>query len=107
MSEHDQSNENSTAAAVWVRFMAAALAASPHAPIDKLGTTADDALAEYQRRVAAGRFDSRGGEEPASAGGATAAPFESHIEGGKVTYEPTAAAPDDDDIDSPFRPPAE
>jgi hypothetical protein len=34
----------------WLRFMAAALSAAPHAPADKLAVTADEALAEYQKR---------------------------------------------------------
>lgn len=37
-------------AEAWVRFMAAALSAGPHAPIDKLSSIADQALAEYRKR---------------------------------------------------------
>jgi hypothetical protein len=37
-------------AAVWARFMAATLSAAPHAPVDKLAATADEALLEYRKR---------------------------------------------------------
>ena len=37
-------------AEAWIRFMAAALSAAPHAPADKLAATADEALAEYRKR---------------------------------------------------------
>ena len=45
---------NPTAAEAWVRFLAAALSAAPHAPIDKLALTADDALGEYLKRLQPG-----------------------------------------------------
>jgi hypothetical protein len=34
----------------WTRFMSAALAAGPHAPVDTLAARADEALAEYWQR---------------------------------------------------------
>jgi hypothetical protein len=83
----------------WTRFMTAALAAAPHAPIDTLAARADEALAEYRQRR-----DS--GASPASADHpeATATPFIASVEEDSVTYEPTSTAPDDEEIDSPFRP---
>jgi hypothetical protein len=107
MSEHDPANEHPRPAEVWVRFMAAALSAAPHAPADKLATTADEAFAEYQRRAGAGGFAVGDGGEPNAASGATATPFVARAEGDDVTYEATAEAPDDKAIDSPFRPPVE
>ncbi len=41
-------------AEAWVRFMAAALSAAPHAPVEKLAAAADEALAEYRARRAPG-----------------------------------------------------
>jgi len=41
---------------------------------------------------------------PDARSGATATPFEPQVEGDQVTYEPTAEAPDAEDIDSPFEP---
>jgi hypothetical protein len=38
----------------WIRFMAASLAAAPHAPVEKLAAAADEALAEYRARRAPG-----------------------------------------------------
>ena len=90
-----------------MRFMAAALTAAPHAPAEKLAATADDALAEYVRRAAAGCFEARGKGETNAASGATATPFVADVEDDQVRYEPTSEAPDDEEIDSPFRPPAE
>jgi hypothetical protein len=41
-------------AETWIRFMAAALSAGPHAPVETLAARADDALAEYRKRRPAG-----------------------------------------------------
>ena len=83
----------------WIRFMAAALAAGPHAPVDTLAARADEALAEYRQRR-----DSSASPVSADQAAAIATPFVASVEEDSVTYEPTSTAPDDDDIDSPFRP---
>jgi hypothetical protein len=107
MSEHDASHTCPGAAEAWMRFMAAALSAAPHAPADKLAATADEALAEYQNRQAVGRFVQRGADGSGAAEGTDATPFVARVEGDLVAYEPNDEAPDDDDINSPFRPSAE
>ena len=83
----------------WTRFMSAALAAGPHAPVDTLAARADEALAEYRQRR-----DSGASAASADQAAATATPFVASVEEDAVTYEPTSAAPDDEEIDSPFRP---
>ena len=100
MSQHDSTSDRT--AEVWSRFMAAALSAAPHAPIDKLAAIADEALAEYRNRVADSGFE-ESAHAPAAPSSTTATPFVAHVEGEQVTYEPTAEATDDD-IDSPFQP---
>ena len=79
----------------WTRFMAAALAAAPLAPVDTLAARADEALAEYQQRRDSGA-PAAGADQPE----ATATPFVASVEKDSVTYEPTSAAPDDEEIDS-------
>jgi hypothetical protein len=83
----------------WTHFMAAALAAGPHAPVDTLAARADEALAEYRQRR-----DSGASVASADQSEAAAAPFVANVKEDSVTYEPTSTAPDDDEIDSPFRP---
>jgi hypothetical protein len=92
-------------AEVWSRFMAAALSAAPHAPIDKLAAIADEALAEYRKRIADSVFD-ESAHDPKAPSSTTATPFVAHVEGEHVTYEPTAEATGDD-IDTPFKPTAD
>jgi hypothetical protein len=103
----DPSNQRPCPAEAWTRFMSAALAAAPHVPAEKLAATADGALAEYQRRVAAGQFEAAAAGRSTAAAGADATPFVPNVNGEQVTYSPTAEAPDAEDIDSPFAPPSE
>ena len=50
MNDHESPHDESNDAEAWIRFMAATLSAAPHAPVDKLAATADEALAEYRKR---------------------------------------------------------
>jgi hypothetical protein len=102
MSQQDSTSDRTRSAEVWSRFMAAALSAAPHAPIDKLAAIADEALAEYRSRVADSGFE-ESAHDPTARSSTTATPFVAHVEGEQVTYEPTAGATDDD-IDTPFKP---
>ena len=87
----------------WTRFMSAALAAGPHAPVDTLATRADEALVEYRQRRDSGALV--GSSDPGRhQSDATEAPFVAKVENDSVRYERTSTAPDDDEIDSPFRP---
>ena len=106
MNEQRPSSERAEVAEVWVRFMAAALSAAPHAPAEKVAAIADEALGEYRRRLDSGRFEHGSGDGAGASSGATATPFVAQPDGDHVTYEPTAEAPTEDEIDSPFRPPS-
>jgi hypothetical protein len=87
----------------WTRFMSAALAAAPHAPIDTLAARADEALAEYRQRRDSGKLAGRA-DRGARPSGTTEAPFVAVVGDGSVRYEPTSTAPDDEEIDSPLKP---
>jgi hypothetical protein len=52
-------------AEAWIRFMAAALSAGPHVPVETLAVRSDDALAEYRKRCAAGGLLGRASPGPA------------------------------------------
>jgi hypothetical protein len=106
MNEQRPSSERAEVAEVWVRFMAAGLSAAPHAPADKVAAIADEALAEYRRRLDAGRFEHGSEDGTNASSGATATPFVAQTGDDHVTYEPTAEAPTEEEIDSPFRPPS-
>jgi hypothetical protein len=93
-------------AEVWTRFMAAALSAAPHAPAEKVAAIADEALAEYRRRLDSGRLEHGNHDGGGASEGATATPFVAQSDDDHVTYEPTAEAPTEEEIDSPFRPPS-
>jgi hypothetical protein len=88
---------------VWARFMAAALMAAPHAPADKLATTADEALVEYRRRCASGGSLAPGAS--AAEAVATRQPFGGHVDGDAVHYDIPPTTPKTDKADSPFSPP--
>lgn len=51
MTDHPVTPDDAEA---WIRFMAATLSAGPHVPLETLAMRADDALAEYRKRRAAG-----------------------------------------------------
>ena len=92
---------------VWSRFMAAALMAAPHAPADKLATTADEALVEYRRRRAVGGVLAEDYDVPGERDAATPQPFVPRVEGDAVRYDIPATTPVPDASESPFSPPAE
>jgi hypothetical protein len=87
----------------WTRFMSAALTAAPHAPVDVLAARADEALAEYRQRLEPGASGGNG-DPGGHHADATQTPFVAIVEEDSVRYEPTSTAPDEDEIDSPFRP---
>jgi hypothetical protein len=92
---------------VWSRFMAAALMAAPHAPADKLATTADEALVEYRRRRASGGLLAEDSDVSRDTEAATPQPFVGHVEGDSVGYEIPATTPLPDASESPLSPPVE
>ena len=106
MSEHGPSSDRPQMADVWTRFMAAALSAAPHAPAEKVAAIADEALAEYRRRLDSGRLEHGNQDGGGASHGASATPFVAQADNDHVTYEPTAEAPTEEEIDSPFRPPS-